>query len=99
MVGMEAMVLLMARRSGPTTTLRLGGVTPLGEEYPVSIEVSLPLCPSRPMYEMVSNRSIPLFLMPAQTISDSSVVLLAPLPKGWLQHHIGPAVAKLTAAE
>ena len=71
----------------------------LGDEYPVSIEVSLPLCPSRPLFEMVSNRSIPLFLRPAQTISDSAVALLAPLPKGWLQHHLGPAAAKLTAAE
>ena len=61
MTGMEAMVLLMARRSesGPTTTLRLGSKTPLGDEYPVSIEVSLPLCPSRLLFEMVSN-TIPL---------------------------------------
>ena len=99
-VGLEAMVLLVARRSGPTITLRLGGNTPLGAEFPVTVEVNLPSCPSRPLYDMVSpQRATPLQLRPAQTRSESSVALLGPLPKGWLQQHIGPAAAKVTAAE
>ena len=98
-VSMDAMSVLIVRRLGPSITLRLGGTSDVGEEWPVTVTITSPHCPRRTLYAMVSPRSAPLRFWPPGAPPTSLMVLFAPMPRGWMHKFVGPTAAKHTAAE
>ena len=98
-VGIDAMSVLMVGRTGPTVTVRLGGISALGHEFPVAISIFSPPCPRRTLYTLVDTKHKPLQGRPPHSQDGSRVIVLAPLPKGWIQVVAGTSAAGKTAAE
>ena len=98
-VGLEAMVLLMRRRRDTMVTVRLGGISELGEEFPIVINMLCPPCPRSALHALVTPSSLPIRLRPPHSLDNSCIVLVAPLPKGWLHQHAGQAAANRTQVE
>ena len=98
-VGLEAMTLLMLRRKDTMVTVHLGGVSELGAEFPVAVNILCPPCPRSALYALVTPSSLPVRLRPPHSLDNASVVLVAPLPKGWLHQCAGNSAAKRTRVE
>jgi len=98
-VGIDAMSVLLLGRTGPTVTVRLGGISALGPEFPVAISIFSPPCPRRTLYALVDTKHKPLQCRPPHSHDGGRVIMLAPLPKGWIQAFAGASAASKTAAE
>jgi hypothetical protein len=98
-LGTDAMSVLTLSRKGPTVTVQLGGTSALGPEFPVVISIFSPPCPRVTLYTLVDPRSKPLQLRMPNSQDGARIILLAPLPKGWLRAFAGPSAAGKTAAE
>ena len=98
-LGIDAMSVLTLSRNGPTVTVHLGGTSVLGHEFLVAVSIFSPACPRGTLYTLVDPRSKPLQFRPPQSQDDTSTILLAPLPKGWIRAFTGSSAAGKTAAE
>jgi hypothetical protein len=98
-VGIDAISVLLSGRTGPTVTVRLGGISALGPEFPVAISIFSPSCPRRTLYSLVDTKLKPLRGRPPRSQDGGRVIILAPLPKGWIQAFAGASAAGKTAAE